>query len=244
MDWVYLSAHLDDAVFSCGGLIWEQVQAGEKVAVWTACAGDPPPGRLSAFARSLHARWNVGREAVDLRRQEDLLSCRKLGAIARHFGVPDCIYRRSPVDGTPLYNSEAEIFGPLHTLEVGLAGGFRRELQEALPGEAHLASPLALGGHVDHRLVRAAAEAAGRPLWYYADYPYVLEREQDLEEATAGMHAVDFPVSAAGLQVWEEAIAAYASQVSTFWADRAEVRARLHEYHSRFGGVRLWRWPS
>ncbi|HEX9617111.1 MAG TPA: PIG-L family deacetylase [Anaerolineales bacterium] len=241
VDWIYLSAHLDDAVFSCGGLIWEQAQAGEKVDIWTVCAGDPPPGSLSTFAESLHARWKAGRKAVSLRREEDLLSCRQLGAVPRHFSIPDCIYRRSPLDGTPLYSSDPEIFGSLHPLEAELAAGFSRELKQALPREAHLACPLGLGGHVDHQFVRAAAEASGRPLWYYADYPYVLERSQELEGATAGMQAVDFPISRRGLQAWEEAIAAYDSQVGTFWADLAEMRSRLHAYQSRVGGVRLWR---
>ena len=53
---VYLSPHLDDAVLSCGGMIHRQAQAGERVVVVTVCAGDPPPGPLSDFARSLHER--------------------------------------------------------------------------------------------------------------------------------------------------------------------------------------------
>ena len=35
MRWVYLSPHLDDAVFSAGGLIYEQAQGGLPVEIWT-----------------------------------------------------------------------------------------------------------------------------------------------------------------------------------------------------------------
>jgi LmbE family N-acetylglucosaminyl deacetylase len=243
VEWIYLSAHLDDAVYSCGGVIWEQAQAGEKVSVWTICAGDPPPGPLSPFAKSLHARWGTGLEAVRQRREEDRLACSLLGAVPRHFSVPDCIYRRSSLDGSSLYSTEAEIFGPLHPLDAGTIESLGGELLLALPGEARLACPLGLGGHVDHKLARAAAEAAGRPLWYYADYPYVLGREPELEEAAIGMEAVISPVSLLGLQAWEEAVAAYFSQISTFWAGRQELRDRLQAYYSQAGGARLWgRW--
>ena len=33
MRWIYLSPHFDDAVLSCGGLIWEQTHSGDLRAV-------------------------------------------------------------------------------------------------------------------------------------------------------------------------------------------------------------------
>ena len=78
MDWIYLSPHLDDAALSLGGLIWEQTQAGKRVSIWTICAGNPPPGDFSPFAEALHARWEVGRDAMEERRTEDIESCKRL----------------------------------------------------------------------------------------------------------------------------------------------------------------------
>jgi LmbE family N-acetylglucosaminyl deacetylase len=241
MDWIYLSPHLDDAALSCGGWIWETAKAGGQAAIWSLCAGDPPPGPLSAYAESLHERWETGREAVARRRAEDLCACRRLGAAARHFAIPDCIYRRSPLDGSPLYNSDAAIFGRLDPLEAALAGSLRGELAAALPAGANLVCPLGLGGHVDHQLVRAAAESLGQPLWYYADYPYVLQEGPALERLSAGLRPLSCPVSAGGLQAWAEAVACYRSQISTFWPDAAAMEAELHAYSRAYGGVRLWR---
>ena len=68
MHWIYLSPHLDDAVLSCGGLIWEQVQLGERVEIWTIFAGDPPAEMLTPFAEELHTRWGCGLNAVEIRR--------------------------------------------------------------------------------------------------------------------------------------------------------------------------------
>jgi LmbE family N-acetylglucosaminyl deacetylase len=33
MRWIYLSPHFDDAVLSCGGLIFDQAQAGTPVEI-------------------------------------------------------------------------------------------------------------------------------------------------------------------------------------------------------------------
>lgn len=241
MAWIYLSPHLDDAVFSCGGLIWEQVQAGEKVAIWTICAGDPPTGRLSSYARTLHAHWGLGKDAPRQRRIEDQVACRHLGATPRHFRLPDCIYRRSSLDSAFYYPSESEVFGSLHPSEAGLIADLARILARELPQEASVTVPLTLGGHVDHRLARAAVEVLERPLWYYPDYPYVRASESSRDADLRGLAPEVFSISASGLEAWETAIVAYRSQITSFWEDFAAARASIREYHSQVGGVRLWR---
>jgi LmbE family N-acetylglucosaminyl deacetylase len=265
MDWIYLSPHLDDAAFSCGGLIWEQAQAsaaaqsgvaaqasvaaragiaaGEKVAIWTICAGDPP-GRLSSLAETLHARWgipsNSGGEAIARRREEDLRACRLLGATPRHFPIPDCIYRSQ--EGVWLYDSEEDIFGALHPAEAVLVQDLSTTLAQMVPPGANLVSPLTVGGHADHRLVRQAAELLDRDLWYYADYPYVVRGASSPREPNPNLVSVPFSISEEGLQAWEQGIAAYASQVGSFWEDTAAMRAGLHAYlEHQGGGIRLWR---
>jgi LmbE family N-acetylglucosaminyl deacetylase len=241
VDWVYLSPHLDDAALSCGGWIWEAAESGEQVAIWTVCAGDPPAGRLSAYAESLHLRWETGREAVALRRAEDLCACRQLHAAARHFAIPDCIYRRSPIDGSALYNSDEEIFGKLDPLEAERVESLRGELAGYLPAGVNVVCPLGLGGHVDHQLVRAAADGLGLRLWYYADYPYVLQEGRALERLSAGLHEVKHVVTERGLQAWVAAVACYRSQLSTFWPDETAMEAELRAFCQASGGVRLWR---
>ncbi len=242
MHWIYLSPHLDDVALSCGGLVWEQAHAGEETSLWTICAGDPPNGLLSPFAESLHARWGTGRESSAARRAEDLHSCIVLGADARHFSIPDCIYRRSAKTGTALYDSEQAIFGPIHPEEAVLVRRLARQISQAFKKSANVVCPLALGGHVDHCLVRAAAEMAGCSLWYYADYPYVL-KETHLTSILQklGCEAKLFPVSKAALAAWRASIAAHASQISTFWPDLDGMQAAINEYYLEQGGVLLWR---
>jgi LmbE family N-acetylglucosaminyl deacetylase len=243
MTWIYLSPHFDDVALSCGGLAWEQSQAGERVESWTVCAGDVPPGPLSVFAELLHSRWETRQNAPAQRRAEDLAACRAMGAAARHFDLPDAIYRRGQDNATHLYASEEGIFGALHPDEAGLVSRLAADLQTCLPAETHIVCPITLGGHVDHQLTRAAAEKLGQPLWYYADYPYVLTQTDRLEALhQSGWQSVDFPVSEAGLEAWIASVAAYTSQVSTFWPDAVHMRASMRDFWQSSGsGVRLWK---
>lgn len=241
MHWVYLSPHLDDAALSCGGIIWEQVQAGAVVEIWSICAGLPAPGRLTPYAELLHTRWQTGPEAVLERRQEDLLSCAALSARARHFDVPDCIYRTLP-GGEPVVLSDAELFQPLKAGEAELVASLAGQIGGLLSAGTQVAAPLTLGGHMDHRLVRAAAEALGCPLWYYADYPYVLSLQNRLDEwIQPGWRAEQTLVSAGGLAAWQDSIAAHRSQISTFWGSEADMRAQIERYLREFPcASRLW----
>jgi LmbE family N-acetylglucosaminyl deacetylase len=210
--------------------------------LWTICAGDPPPGPLSPFAVSLHERWDTGREAGAARRAEDLRSCAILGAEARHFPLPDCIYRRSAGSGDVLYGSEEAIAGPIREEEADLVRWLTGEFSQALEAGANLVCPMAVGGHVDHRLVRSAAEKTGGPLWYYADYPYVLKEEiPPVFRENFGCQDRLFSISRQALSAWGDSIAAHTSQISTFWQDLAAMRASIERYCLEQGGVHLWR---
>ena len=245
LSWIYLSPHFDDVALSCGGLLWEQARRGESVGVWTLCAGNSPEAGLSPFAESLHQRWQTGAHAPELRRQEDLASCAVMGAGARHFDLPDCIYRTDR-EGRPLYTSEEAIFEPLHPLEAPLVEALSQELLSRMPEGVRLVSPLSVGGHVDHRLVRQvavkAAAAAWLPLWFYVDYPYILKYADQLPGLVgSGWTTHSFPVSASGLSAWQNAIAAHASQISTFWPDLEAMREAIRQYCGQKDGVLLWR---
>jgi len=250
MKWVFLSPHFDDVVLSCGGLVWELVRAGQPVQVWTVCAGVPAPGEpLSDFAQSLHDRWGTGLEAVAVRRVEDEVALRILQVDATRYGdLPDCIYRRLP-EGW-LVNGEDDLWQPVHPLEEGVVDSLSAWIHAGLeplgePRDLRLVSPLTLGNHVDHSLVRAAAErAAGLAhceICYYSDYPYAGRAGVDVVgKVGQGWQQVCQEVSAEALAVWQEAVAAYETQLSTFWSSREELNAALEDYWRAGGGTCLW----
>jgi LmbE family N-acetylglucosaminyl deacetylase len=238
MEWIYLSPHFDDIAYSCGGLAWEQVQAGQQVSIWTICAGDPPDADLSPLTQELHARWKTGSEAGAVRREEDRRSCEILGVKMRHFQIPDVIYRTDPDTGEPVIKLNGDLFStsPEKYLVNQLASMFMHEV----PRGSQLVSPMTLGSHIDHLLVRAAAERTGFPLLYYADYPYVLTSPRILAEFEQGQwKRQPAIISEAGVQAWQGSIAAHASQSSTFWRDDKERHVALNNYCAG-GGGRLW----
>lgn len=218
-----------------------QAHTGQEVSVWTICGGDPPQGPISDFAQSLHDRWEIEGSPVSIRRAEDKSACHKLGAGWRHFSIPDCIYRRAPQDGSPLYASEDEVFGAIHPDEAALVEHLRRQLLQVIPTQARIVCPLTIGGHVDHRLTRSAAEGLGLNLWYYADYPYVQMPEANLPAKTAGMQIERFDVTGEDVDVWLRAAADYASQISSFWDDLDAMRRAIRDYYSQMQGLPLWR---
>lgn len=239
--WIFLSPHLDDAVYSCGGLIWEQVQKGDPVEVWTIFAGDPPDDVLSPFAQGLHQRWQTGMDASVVRREEDWNACSTVGASAYHFNFLDCIYRRFPGTGEPLIRRDEDLFTPIVPEEQYLVNQLVEQFFQMVPENIQLVSPLGLGGHMDHRLVRKAAETMGMPLWYYADYPYAGSGEWMETSALESFEKVAFKVSRNGLMQWQKAASAYQSQLNTFWKGEAELEAALEIYWQKSGGRFLWR---
>lgn len=237
--WVYLSPHFDDAALSVGGLIWELTRAGEIVEIWTVCAGEPPAGvPLSAFAQSLHERWGGSVRAVGMRRAEDRSSCRRIGARPRHLDLPDAIYRIRP-DGRALIEREEDLqtAAPEEHAIVQVVSAIRKRY---LP-HMNLVSPLAIGGHVDHRLTRMAAERLGVRLYYYAEYPYVTDSTERLTDYIhADWEEMRREISPQGLQAWQSAIAEHRSQISTFWRGIEEMKASIADYWGRGGGSKLW----
>ncbi len=236
---LYLSPHLDDAVISCGGLIAQQTAAGEPVSVLTVCAGDAPPGPLSSFAQELRTRWGEAEGPIASRRAEDRVACGRLDASVIHLDIPDAVYRRGE-GGEVLYPSEQAVFSLIHPQEADLALRLTHLIKEAHPTATRLYCPMAIGGHVDHRITRRAAEHLDRQLWYYQDLPYAARGESIPPDLglPSGIEAT-WPLSLGEIDAWAAAVATYRSQLSTFWSDVAALHRELRDFHDAGGGIRM-----
>lgn len=236
---IYLSPHLDDAVFSCGGLIASQVAAGDVVTVLTIFAGDPGPGPIPDLAQAMHRLWGVGPDPVGDRRTEDHLACGRLGASVVHLPLMDAIYRVGPAN-VVRYNSVEAIFGPVHPADAGLAEEIWGHLSRACPLEAVLYCPLGLGRHVDHRLTRVAAERLGRPLRYYQDLPYAVRGGSPPAELEAAPGREQLlPLSPEQIDAWVAAVAEYRSQVPVYWPDVYALYEEIRRFHDQGPGFPL-----
>jgi LmbE family N-acetylglucosaminyl deacetylase len=260
MNHLFLSPHLDDAPLSCGGLIHRLAGAGQGVTLLTVCAGDPPAGRLSDYALSLHARWGQPPEQaaseaaamIDTRRAEDRAAAAVLGAQAEHLDLPDLIYRRS-ADGSWLVSKDADLFAGFRPADAAATALLaERILAHAQPlldlPDGRLYLPLGIGGHGDHHLVRRAAESAlaREPALierarYYEDYPYAEDAES--RDRTVAEGALGRPLLACresldtrALDTKVRAVACYASQISSFWPDLEAMERAIRGFAEQRGG--------
>lgn len=240
---IYLAPHLDDAALSCGGQIAQQTRAGRRVLIVTVMAGDPPTDTENDYIRSLHARWELERDATAQRRVEDIAACATLGADYLHWPIADCIYRLDPETGRPIYVSDDDIFGNVHPAEQPLVAEIAGLLR-TLPAAGQVYTPLTIGHHVDHLLVTEAAQLAfGDNLLYYEDYPYAQQSGKLADvigERPVGWTAAAVALTAADLTAKIEAILAFRSQLSTFFTDRADLEQQVMIYAASVGGERVW----
>ncbi len=240
---LYLAPHLDDIALSCGGQVFQRTQTGQSVLVVTVTAGNPPDAEFSAYAQGQHMGWQLVVDTVAQRRQEDIKACRLLGADWLHWDVPDCIYRRHPETGETFYNSDEELFGVVHSAEIPLINILAQRMSQ-LPAADAIVAPLGLGDHVDHQLVRQAAEVAyGTKLSYYEDYPYI---QRHGSAARIGKIEADWEselvvISAEAHQTKLEAISAYNSQLSTLFGSKSAMKVQVDAFDAANGGERIWK---
>lgn len=238
---IYLSPHSDDVALSCGGLVYEQTQAGEPVLVATFFSATPPMADFSPFAQGQHDKWELLEAAMDHRRQEDAQALEILGADGHYLDQLDCIYRLHPQTGQAMYASEEGIFGAIDPAEAE----YHLELAERtvkLVGpprdELVLYAPLTVGHHIDHQLLRRASLALlerGYTVVYYEDYPYAQEPDRlaaalddwPLKEPPTP-HLM--PISAPALLARVRAIAAYGSQINTLFGDLETMQGQVQGY--------------
>ena len=243
-EWIFLAPHFDDVVLSTGGLVWELTNKGEKVEIWTICAGDPPADKpLTDYAKMLHIFFELGEEDIPFSRsQEDAACCKVLGADFRRYTVPDCIYRYIPGIDEVIIKVPDDIKGQLEPTESHLIPQVTDFLRKNIVSGNELVIPLSLGHHRDHVLVRRAAERLGIPLWHYVDYPYIIQDHYDLAEwIPAGAEQFSRKVSSMGLKAWQDGFACHRSQIFFSWSDEGEMRKGIQNYAESGGGSSLWK---
>ncbi|MCX6017887.1 MAG: PIG-L family deacetylase [Chloroflexi bacterium] len=245
---LFLSPHLDDIALSCGGLVHQLTGAGERVVIVTVCTGDTPRGvALSEAARHVHWEWQLGEDnPYAARRAEDERVCAVLGAEPLHLGFLDAVYRVD-AHGAPLYTRNF-IGGAVQDADWhGMYFALIARLRPLIAAAQHVYCPLAIGGHVDHVLVRSAAEAATvrRPV-YYEDYPYAQKIAAgqllavDLAALTRGLSPQRVTLSSEDVDARVKAIERYRSQQFALFEDAASMPAKVRAYVAEAGGERYY----
>ena len=234
--WIFLSPHLDDAVFSCGGLLSYLAEQGVPTKIVTVFSDQiSGPAKFTEYARTLHTRWETGDDPYRIRKLEDINACALLGAQQVHLGFLDCIYRTLP-DGSPVVTSDQELFGQVNQGEDYLIGQVAQKIAGITSGKYICVCPLGLGNHIDHQITRRAAEISLKPL-YYADLPYALSLPV---QAFTGMTRLSFNIPDKNATEWAKANLLYTSQISTFWKSPLEMVDQYNTFLEAYNGWPMW----
>jgi LmbE family N-acetylglucosaminyl deacetylase len=237
---IFLSPHLDDVVYSCGGTLGVQVSSGLRPLVITIFAGIPPANtKLSPFALLQHRRWgaDLNKEPgniIEVRRQEDAAALDYLQTDYLWLDFPEAIYRGNPAQ----YTSEEQIIGGKvhpadHVIDRQLAK-LLIDLQSRLP-DAVWYAPMGIGRHVDHQLVCSAADRLverDAKVYFYEDFPYVT-RDGALQRRTEelGSHfEPNFVEMSEYLPVRQEAAAVYSTQITNNFSDKEAMFQLIDRY--------------
>lgn len=231
-----LSPHLDDAAFSCGGLLASLAQAGWRVVMATLFTGSVADPKGFALACQLDKGLAPEIDYMALRRDEDVRAAAALG-IAPPVHLP---FREAPHRG---YGSAPELFSKTRA-DDGIAAELAPALAGLIAAESPdlVLAPQAIGGHVDHvqavRALRSLDVAA--PILWWRDFPYTV-REAAPKEPLASLFAT---LAEAKIRLDPDAqarkraaCAAYASQIGFQFGGEAGLNARL----AREAGIERFR---
>jgi len=233
-DVIYLSPHLDDVVLSCSGQIFDRIACGESVLVVTLLAGNALEP-FSELAQSIH----TASDFIQKRRAEDYKALAYLGADVDHAEFQDAIYRRHPWSGRPLYPRRENLCRRLHRVDGKLVNAVSMWLKQF--ETMNVVVPLAIGHHVDHQIVRLAAEKALSHVTYYEEYPYsAFPNALRKVKKPKGYSRQLIEITIDALAAKFTAVQAYDSQLMWLGGSQEKLRERLGSYHAQVGGEVVW----
>lgn len=219
---LFLSPHFDDAIGSCGGTISRLVDGGSAVRILTVFGGDEREP-FSVPAQVLHDEWKLDRPIAS-RRLEDASACRILGCENAFLDFTDAIYRQD-AGGRHLYPTFDSLRGSIAPEDGALAGRIAAEVSLQLSGKpTFVYCPLAIGGHVDHVVVRNCGRllgTEGATVLSYRDFYY--DREAAADAGVSPMNCMVVSLTPAEISRKVDAFSEYKSQISDLFATRVAM---------------------
>lgn len=149
-----LSSHLDDAVWSLGGLIDLLVKANYAVSI------------VTIFSRSpfIYGKLFPSEKGTKIRKAEDISALKKIGVNKYcYLDFPEALLR----DKTHDQIFDKHYLPPRHLLQIII-----KQLMDIIPDDALVLAPAAYGEHIDHIIVRLSSTHLPQTIIYYEDLPY------------------------------------------------------------------------
>lgn len=174
MPYLFLSPHLDDAIFSAGALMAALSERGVEVICVTYFTASVPDPTGFALACQTDKGYAPEFDYMAMRRAEDVAACAAVGAKAVHLP-----FREAPHRG---YESAKMLFAPPLARDADILLELARATQQLIeqyqPTAVFL--PKCVGNHVDHWQLRRAVESIRArypelPFYLWYDQPYLMK---------------------------------------------------------------------
>lgn len=238
---VILSPHADDAVWSLGGVIRGWGKRFEVVIV-TVFNAVPEQNAINAANTGKHQSWRY-LPGSEIRHREDRRAAAALGAKLDAWPFVDAAMRWG-ANGFG-YPAAKSLFGTIRPEDTPLTRDVADRLITYLRQDDIVVAPLALGGHVDHQIMRDIAAQLEHDVVYYQDLPYLAELSDpqvDIHRQKIARTLCSYDIGC-DIREWQDAAQIYRSQVKRLFGRSAVFKDLLHRQSLRYGDqpvCRIW----
>jgi len=228
---LFLSPHLDDVAFSCGGIARRLADAGWQTVLCTIFTRSMPNPQGFALACQLDKGLTPEIDYMALRRAEDDAAAKALRAVeVEWLGLPEAPHRG--------YHSAPALFGEQVAADDATDAVEAALAPRLAAGHDLVFAPQGLGDHIDHRHVRdavarlAAAHGRSERVAWYRDTPYAIRHPGAAPRfGTLPPDAeIAVPIDGAPLAAKLDSCAAYASQIGFQFGGEAAMREALSRF--------------
>jgi LmbE family N-acetylglucosaminyl deacetylase len=217
---VILSPHTDDAVFSLGAAL--------AAGYFGSCL------IINIYSRSRYTVWGCGNpdEITQQRRKEDEAAMKHLSVDVDYCGLPDSSLRKA-------YPSEESYLNPGISTDADETWESARELLRRVIEQnpvAFFLSPLGLGHHIDHRIVRDICLMSPQlqKIAFFEDGTYFRPGLLPFHHAKLLGLKTAWSYRSVGYAKKAAAVEFYCSQVDD------SIRQSLQNAHHEYNGERVW----
>lgn len=183
----FISPHLDDAVFSAGGLISDLSKKGIYpivINIFTQPSKKPYTLSVKKFLKS--CGYTDAFKLYEDRIKEDFLVLKKVKAKVINLGYTDALWRRKKSNSilkiAEKFIPELGYSHPFFRLTIGkgvytkgdfeLENKISNELKRIIKNDGVIFAPVGVGRHLDHLIARNAVTGNFTNTVYWQDYPY------------------------------------------------------------------------
>jgi LmbE family N-acetylglucosaminyl deacetylase len=187
----FVSPHLDDAVFSAGGLLMDLENKSDVTVVNVFTKADTQPYTLSAKRYLFYCGAKDAVTLFEKRKKEDaqVLSGqvkvinldfvdaqwrkRKTNIFLKGLAtfIPELVHTY------PIYRLNI-ISGKVSEHDTSLITSLSDKLEQLIPKSSVVFCPVGFGNHVDHILVRDVCAKLFKHIYYWSDFPYDLKSQK------------------------------------------------------------------